>query len=216
MNKKYDFAVFPGDFNPFHYGHIDVLEKASQYVNKILLFVIDTSPERIASIPPPVLDINSRYNLVQRYISEGYLGDVEAQYELYSGNEQFPEFYLHQKCALICGTDVFNYNHFRPDEPQYREFGWLIENNNNGIILVERPGHPPDDTILSNVKTKGIDVDILKGECQVGAREIRKNIAAGKTITGMVPARLENDIFKMYLTHIPGGLRSKPVLTSQK
>ena len=34
LEKKYDFAVFPGDFNPFHYGHINVLVKASQYVNK--------------------------------------------------------------------------------------------------------------------------------------------------------------------------------------
>ncbi|MBC8457757.1 MAG: adenylyltransferase/cytidyltransferase family protein [Deltaproteobacteria bacterium] len=198
MDKKYNFAVFPGDFNPFHYGHINVLAKASQYVNKILLFVIDTSPERITNIPPPVLDRNNRHNLVQRYISEGYLGDVEAQYELYSGNEQFPEFYLNQKCTLICGTDVFNYNRFRIDEPQYREFGWLIENSRNGIVLVERPGYPPDSTILSNVKERGINVDILKGDCQVGARDIRKNITARKAITGMVPAPLEDDIVEMY------------------
>ena len=198
MDNKYEFAVFPGDFNPFHYGHINVLVKAGQYVNRILLFVIDTSPERGASIPPPVLDRKSRHNLVQRYISEGSLRDVEAQYELYSGNEQFPEFYLNQRCALICGTDVFNYNRFRVDEPQYREFGWLIENSRSGIILVERPGYPPDDTILSNVKAREIDVDILKGECQIGAREIRKNIAAGKAITGMVPTCLENDIVQMY------------------
>ena len=199
MNSKYDFAVFPGDFNPFHYGHIDVLVKASQYVNKILLFVIDVSQERGTSIPPPVLDRNSRHNLVQKYISEGYLSDVKAQYELYSGDEQFPEFYLNQRCALICGTDVFNYNRFRTDEPQYREFGWLIENSRSGIILVERPGHPPDNTILSNVKARGINVDILKGERQIGAREIRQNIAAGKKITGMVPARFENDIVKIYI-----------------
>ncbi len=208
LDKKYNLAVFPGDFNPFHYGHINVLAKASQYVNKILLFVIDTSPERITSIPPPVLDKNSRHNLVQRYISEGYLefacfdmaaNDIaEAQYELYSGNEQFPEFYLNQKCTLICGTDVFNYNRFRADEPQYREFGWLIENSRNGIVLVERPGYPPDSTILSNVKERGINVDILKGDCQVGARDIRKNITAGKAITGMVPAPLEDDIVEMY------------------
>jgi len=198
LDKKYDVAVFPGDFNPFHYGHINVLVKASQYVNKILLFVIDISPERQTNIPPPVLDRKSRHNLVQRYISEGYLGDVFAQYELYSGNEQFPEFYLNQRCTLICGTDVFNYNRFRTDEPQYREFGWLIENSINGIVLVERPGYPPDDVMLSNVKAKGVDVDILRGERQIGARDIRKNIAAGKAITGMVPARLEDDIVEMY------------------
>jgi len=198
LNTKYDFAVFPGDFNPFHYGHINVLVKASQYVNKILLFVIDTSEERKASIPPPVLDKQSRHNLVQRYISEGYLGDVSARCELYSGAEQFPEFYLNRKCALICGTDVFNYNRFRPDEPQYWEFGWLIENSQNGFVLVERPGYPTDETILSNVKAKGIDVDILKGDAPIGAREIRKNIAAGKAITGMVPADLEDDILEMY------------------
>lgn len=204
MNPKYDLAVFPGDFNPFHYGHIDVLAKASQYVNKILLFVIDTSEERKNSIPPPVPDRKSRHNLVRRYISEGYLEDVKAQYKLYPGNEQFPEFYLNQRCVLICGTDVFNYNRFRTDEPQYREFGWLIENSRNGIILVERPGYPPDENILSNVKARGIDVDILKGECPLSAREIRKNIAAGKTITGMVPARLAGDIVKMYRKLLEG------------
>ena len=198
MRPKYDFAVFPGDFNPFHYGHINVLVKANQYVNRITLFVIDTSAEREATIPPPVLARQSRHNLVQEYISAGYLGDVSAQCELYSGTEQFPEFYLSRKCALICGTDVFNYNRFRSDEPQYREFGWLIETNKNGIILVERPGYPPDDTILANVKAKGIEVAILKGDSPVGARDIRKNIAAGKPVTGMVPARLENDILAMY------------------
>ncbi|MFQ6041294.1 MAG: adenylyltransferase/cytidyltransferase family protein [Candidatus Poribacteria bacterium] len=197
-HKKYNFAVFPGDFNPFHYGHINVLEKASRCVNKILLFVIDTSAERKVSVPPPVLDRNSRHNLVQRYISEGYLGGVSAQYELYSGAESFPEFYLSRRCALICGTDVFNYNRFGVDEPQYREFGWLIENSENGIVLVERPGYPPDENILSSVRARGVEVDILKGERQVGARDIRKNIAAGKSIAGMVPARLENDIVQMY------------------
>ena len=198
LDNKYEFAVFPGDFNPFHYGHINVLSKASQYIRKILLFVIDISPERKANIPPPVLDIESRHNLVRRYIFEGYLEYVEAECELYSGNQQFSEYYLNQKPVLICGSDIFNYNRFQVDEPQYGEFGWLIENSGSGIILVERPGYPPDETVLSNVKARGVSVDILKGERQIGARDIRKNIATGKVITGMVPDSLESDIVQMY------------------
>ncbi len=198
MNKEYDFAVFPGDFNPFHFGHIDVLIKASRYVKKILLFVIDISEERKVTIPQPIADISSRHRLLKRYISEGYLKDVKAQYELYSGSEEFWEFYLREKPTLICGSDIFNYNRFRPDEPQYEEFGWLIENNRNGIVLVERPGYPPDQTILSKVRTGGVDVDILQGESHINARDIRRNIAAAKAITGMVPTRFEDDILKIY------------------
>ena len=41
-------------------------------------------------------------------------------------------------------------------------------------------------------------MDILKGERQIGARDIRKNIAAGKAVTGMVPDSLEADIVQMY------------------
>jgi cytidyltransferase-like protein len=198
LDKKFDFAVFPGDFNPFHYGHINVLVKASQHVKKILLFVIDITEERKATIPPPVPEVNIRNSILRRYIQEGYLKDVTAQYELYLGREEFWEYYLREKPTLICGSDVFNYNRFRSDEPQYEEFGWLIDNSRSGIVLVERPGYPPDDIILSAVRSRGVDVDILKGESPVNARDIRKNIAAGKAITGMLPARFEEEIAEMY------------------
>ena len=198
MDIKYDYAVFPGDFNPFHYGHINVLIKASQHVKKILLFVIDITEERKATIPPPVPDVNSRNSILRRYIQKGYLKDVKAQYELYLGREEFWEFYLREKLTLICGSDVFNYNRFRPDEPQYEEFGWLIDNSISGIVLVERPGYPPDDIILSTVRVRGVDIDILKGESHINARDIRIKIAAAKAITGMVPDCFEDDIVEMY------------------
>ena len=200
MKRKYDLAIFLGDFNPFHYGHISVLMKASQYVNRILLHVIEPSKDRRTTIAPPLLDRKSRQNLVKRYLSEGYLNDVGSSCEIYRYETPKSVFDLFEdnKCAGIYGSDVFNYNRFRKDEPQYREFSFAIEICKNGLIVVERPGFPADGEIVSGLQSRGYDIMIVKGECKVAARDIRGQIRTGKPITGMVPADFENDILEMY------------------
>ena len=194
----YDLAIFPGDFNPFHYGHINALVKASRCVSKILLFLIDVSAERRIVTPPPILDLEMRHRLVGRYISEGYLKKVNTQYELYSGDQAFDDVYLNDPYVLILGSDVFNYRRFDADDPRYEEFGWLIENSRIGIVLVERPGYPPDKTILAWLETRGVNVEIFQGDKAISARGIRKKISRGKAITGMVPDSLEKEIIEKY------------------
>jgi len=146
----------------------------------------------------PMPDMNARRGIVERYFGEGFLKAVEAPCELYSGDEGFEGFYVREKPGLICGTDVFNFNRFPEGSPQFEEFGWLVKNAVNGILLVERPGHPPERKVLSKLEKAGIRVALLQGISHVTGRDIRRKIAKEERITGMVPSLLEAEIARIY------------------
>ena len=200
MKEKYEGAFFCGDFNPFHFGHIHVMAKASPYVQRIVLAVTYIAPDRAATITPPILDRQDRYDLVRRYLDEGYLDDIEVALELdsFGSMEEFFQHIRERGYAGIAGTDIFNYNRWPEDHVCYRKFKYFVEFFTSGLIVVERPGFPPDQGILGDFAQRGYDVTVVKGACESAAREIRRRITEGESITGLVPTPLERDIVTMY------------------
>lgn len=188
-----DFYVFPGDFNPFHNGHIHALTRAAQYVSRIVVFVIEPSPERRPTINNFLLTLEQRRDLVQRSLTQSFIQDLEAVVQIDSGEEEFMPFYRRERPGLICGTDLFNYTHF-PDTARVREYGWLLHRAAGGILVVQRPGYPLDEAIWQELEEAGINLQLLPGSSQVQGRDIRINLASSESIAGMVPADLEGEI----------------------
>jgi pantetheine-phosphate adenylyltransferase len=55
-------AVYPGVFDPIHYGHLDIIERGSKLVDRLIIAVGD-NPEKA-----PLFDQDERVQLVQRTV----------------------------------------------------------------------------------------------------------------------------------------------------
>lgn len=65
-------AVFPGSFNPFHLGHLDISRRAARVFSEVIVAVY-ASPNK-----PLLFDINQRMQLVKDAIDEAGLDNVKV------------------------------------------------------------------------------------------------------------------------------------------
>lgn len=62
-NKVYSIGIYPGTFNPFHLGHLDVLRKAERIFDKVIIVKgINTDKERSSNKLPEILPNEKIYH----------------------------------------------------------------------------------------------------------------------------------------------------------
>ena len=66
-------AVYPGVFDPVHYGHLDIIERGAKLVDRLVVAVGD-NPEKM-----PLFDQEERVELIKQTIRKNKdLGNVEV------------------------------------------------------------------------------------------------------------------------------------------
>ncbi len=69
MLKK---AVFPGSFNPFHSGHLDILTRAARVFEEVVVAVYE-NPDK-----PLLFSVEERIELVKESVKTANLGNVQV------------------------------------------------------------------------------------------------------------------------------------------
>lgn len=64
MGDTFRRAVYPGTFNPIHYGHLDIVRRASRVFDEVIVAVYE-NPDK-----PILFDAVERVELVKRGVSE--------------------------------------------------------------------------------------------------------------------------------------------------
>lgn len=105
-------AVYPGSFNPFHVGHLNILEKAEQIFDKVII-AIGQNPEKdnVKITRPAYLD----HHQVDSY--DGLLTD-----------------YLKEKSYPV--TVIRGLRNTTDMQSELNQYRWLQELSNNGIRVV--------------------------------------------------------------------------------
>lgn len=70
MGDTFRRAVYPGTFNPIHYGHIDIVRRASRVFDEVIVAVYE-NPDK-----PQLFDAVERVELVERGVVE--FGNVKV------------------------------------------------------------------------------------------------------------------------------------------
>ena len=70
MSKRV--AVYPGVFDPVHYGHLDVIERGSKLVDRLVV-AVGENPEK----SPPLFDQSERVELLKKSVKQFTNVDVE-------------------------------------------------------------------------------------------------------------------------------------------
>jgi pantetheine-phosphate adenylyltransferase len=70
MGDTFRRAVYPGTFNPIHYGHIDIVRRASRVFDEVIVAVYE-NPDK-----PILFDAEERVELVKRGVEE--FGNVKV------------------------------------------------------------------------------------------------------------------------------------------
>jgi pantetheine-phosphate adenylyltransferase len=65
MPNRKRIAVYPGVFDPVHYGHLDVIERGCRLVDRLVV-AVGENPEK----SPPLFDQQERVDLLKRVITK--------------------------------------------------------------------------------------------------------------------------------------------------
>ncbi|MCK9576364.1 MAG: adenylyltransferase/cytidyltransferase family protein [Candidatus Pacearchaeota archaeon] len=84
-NRQYTVAIYPGSFNPFHIGHLNVLEKAEQLFDKVIILK-GVNAEKAASIGTDAVNELKKQLPNREVIS--YAGNIIEKY--FVGNKRNP------------------------------------------------------------------------------------------------------------------------------
>jgi len=70
-NKNETIAIYPGSFDPITYGHIDVIERASDMVNKLIVGVLVNADKK------PMFNMEERVSMIEEAVK--HLDNVEVR-----------------------------------------------------------------------------------------------------------------------------------------
>ena len=159
-------ALYLGSFNPFHNGHLDVVETALNdfKMDKVIIVPTMQNPWK----EEKVLDINKRVDIIWEYIKElpinlykkVYRDLIETQlippYYSYATLHALKNKYCNDEIFVLCGEDTMK------DIPDWMHGGQIIQDYN--FLVVDRPdGSISSSKIRDIVKnhTENVD-DLLK------------------------------------------------------
>ena len=187
-------GLLGGSFNPIHTGHLALAQTATQALelDKVLFLPTGNHPlkQNINILPA-----EKRFQLVQKAISsypvfEASKLDMEDTDLSYSAEliKRLHKLYPEDELFFLTGDDIIT------ELPQWHNWEWLLQNVQ--FVVTKRP-----DTN----REKWQDLDYLEyflfidmKPQDVSSTEIRQKIKANKSISGLVPKIIEEEIVKFY------------------
>ncbi len=193
MTRK-TIGIYGGSFNPIHRGHISLARQLLRQglLDEVWLMV---SPQNPLKSPAHLLPDEIRLQMVQQAVSEEEgLSVCDVEFRLpkpsYTWNtlqalsKQHPDI----DWLLLIGSDNWDlfcqwYRH----EDILKAYRVLVYPRKGSVI--EASTLPPHVTIAP---TPLIDIS---------STEVRRRVAAGESIHGMVPECIEKDVLRYYTNH---------------
>lgn len=192
-------CVFQGTFNPIHNAHLG----AAKYIIEKLHY------DKVIFIPafrPPHKDYKENYSIhrlnMVKLALEGnphfIVSDIEfkrcdTSYTYMTICELYKSFAVEGKIKFIIGTDAF-----KRIESWYNadELKKLVD----FIVFIRENNFNPEEFI--NLKEKGYSFEFMPMEFNdISSTEIRERIKDGRSVTGLVPEKVEeyikeNELYK--------------------
>ena len=191
-------GVLGGTFDPFHVGHLAAASVAIDcaQLERVIFVPAAQPPHR----PPAVASVADRLEMCRLATSDTSrfaLSDVEVKRAgpSYTAEtlEEMGSLHPNAEFFLILGWDAASLFHtwHRPD--RVRELA--------SIVIVGRPGSAaPHVGDLKAAGLGGDGVELCLGQTPaVSASEVRRAVAAGESIAGMVPEAVEHYIATHHL-----------------
>ncbi|MFA7542928.1 MAG: nicotinate (nicotinamide) nucleotide adenylyltransferase [Candidatus Cloacimonadaceae bacterium] len=197
-------AIFGGSFDPIHNGHLQLAKEVLSLnpINKVIMvpsFHHNFKGDKL------VLDYDSRLALVKEAIDSYYplefliqpAEDYRCPIEVWDSERgesgytadlirKLANEYPKQHFAFVLGADNLEQLH------EWHDYEWLRENLH--FIILPRPEAIMPCDILSSISHIIMDIPL----CEISASEIRRRIAAGESIHGLVPEGIEAKVIELY------------------
>lgn len=183
-------AVLGGSFDPIHLGHMHIANQVLKLSSvKQVLFIPNGNHHFKAG--KVRLSFSERYALVQRAIANeprfavsdadkigsGYTAHLMRR--LFAENPQTP-------FVFIIGSDNL------PKLDKWFDFPWLAANLH--FLVLPRPGYEILTDTLPTIKASLLPIELSP----ISSTEVKRCIDSGKSIRGLVPQSLEEDIIRLY------------------
>ena len=187
-------VVYSGSFNPFHYGHLDIIKSlySKDWVEKVIVVVSPKNPGKSESvyIQSPQDRLMAVREVVER---EGLADKVEVSDIEFSRPQpiytvptlqEIQTLYPDSEVRYVCGADCLD------KITRWRNAKTLVEDI--GIIVFPRSGYDLVD-IVETAATKypkakiGWVYDLPR---EVSSTEIRRRIKEGEDYSGLTPVKL--------------------------
>jgi nicotinate-nucleotide adenylyltransferase len=212
-------GILGGTFDPFHNGHLDVADAAARALRLTRVFIVTANvpPHR----PQPQSSAFHRFAMVALAVLDRPDWRA-ADLELRSDAPSYTTFTLAKfhdrgfpasELFFILGADAF------ADIATWRDYPQILDSAN--FAVVSRPGYGVGDL---NVRLPALRDRMVRPERQpldralpliflidqptadVSSTAIRQRIAAGDSIAGLVPARVQQHIEQhgLYTSGMPG------------
>lgn len=197
------FAILGGSFDPVHLGHIYLAKEvlARTPVSKIIMV-----PAFRHNFKKNIfLDYDERLNLVQEAIHNCNLlrfvnqppEDFSTPIEVWDSERgesgytsdlirKLKESMPKQNFAFIIGADNVE------KLPLWHDFEWLRDNLT--FIILPRPNATIPCDVLSQIQHHVLDIPL----CEISSSDIRRRIARGQSIEGLIDPALEEKIIRSY------------------
>jgi len=185
-------GILGGTFDPIHCGHVDLARAAEEALGLTRLFVVPSHvpPHRA----PPVASSFHRFAMVALALSSRprwFASDVELR----SGEPSYTSTTLRRLHAdgyepaelfFLIGADAFAEIETWRDYPQILGFA--------RFAVVSRPGFPVGELQrrLPSLADRIVAIDAPTAD--VSATDIRRRVAAGESIAGLVPPAVRQHI----------------------
>ena len=190
-------AVYSGSFNPFHLGHLDIIQELHRtpWISKILVVVSPQNPGKSPSvyIQTPEERLEAVQNAVWKYKLDDkvIVSDIEFTRTppiwtidtLRAIRAKYPDY----KVVYVSGMDCL------AKIQRWRNGGEIL--CDFGLIVFHREGYNNEEILASAQKkfkdNKIFDIPVVPRE--ISSTEIRRRIAAGEDYSDLVPEKLTEE-----------------------
>jgi nicotinate-nucleotide adenylyltransferase len=184
-------GVFPGTFNPPHYGHLAVAEAALSHCDEILFVLPRTLPHKNFH----GVGFDDRLRLLEATVSEhpqfaaassggGLFLEIAAECRQAYGRDV--------EIAFLCGRDAaerivaWKYEREGMLDEMFRQFSLLVARRQGEYVA---PDH-----LASRIRCLNLD----NAWDSVSASDVRERIAAGHDCLDLVPPVIAEDVRRLY------------------
>lgn len=184
------YALLGGSFDPIHNGHLQIARQVLK-AGFISRFIFLPNARHNFKKDSVVLDFKHRMELVQAVLEPGmeaWADDAEGTGYTSDLLRNIYLKYPRNDFYFVIGADIL------PELPKWHDFPWLQENVR--FLVIPRPDYTLDKKILNRIRRKTIRIEL----CDTSSTRIRALIAAGKSISGLVPGTIEKRVLKLYGT----------------